>query len=127
MLEGERIDPGSFLARQLYSAPTRTKGIITSIARFLGIEANPDDRVRGPEWLDKVAFELMGFGQVKAGRVCCIYRRGRLMPLPNIERTSLQHRHNLLYLPGDEELACPTTPVPPLLLPDLVSLPSHPI
>ena len=40
MLEGERIDPGSFLAHQLYSAATSTKGrivtggIITSIARF---------------------------------------------------------------------------------------------
>jgi len=43
MLQGEHLDPGSFLTRQLYSAATSTKGriivgrIITSIARFLGI------------------------------------------------------------------------------------------
>ena len=36
-------------------------GIITSIARFLGVEPNPDDRVSGSEWLDKTIFELMSF------------------------------------------------------------------
>jgi len=79
MLEGKRIDLGSFLARQLYSAAISTKGriviggIVTSIARFLGIEPNPYDRVRESERLDKAAFELMGFCQVEAGRLCWIY------------------------------------------------------
>jgi len=79
MLEGDRIDLGSFLARQLYSVTTSTKGwiiiggMITSIARSLGIESNPDDRVRGSERLDKAAFELMDFCQVEAGRLCWIY------------------------------------------------------
>ena len=111
MVHGERLDPGSFLARQLYSAATSTKGriviggIIISIARFLGIEPNPDDRVSGFERLDKVAFALMGFCRVEAGRLCWIYPGGQLMPLPNVERTTLRHYHNLSYLPRDEELA----------------------
>ena len=67
MLQGERLDPASFLARQLYSAATNTKGriviggIIISIARILGIEPKCDDGVSGFERLDKSAFELMGF------------------------------------------------------------------
>jgi len=88
MLHGERLDPGSFLARQLYSATTSTKDrivvgeIITSIARFLGIEPNPDDRVSGSKRVDKAAFELMDFCKVEVGRLCWIYPGGRLMPLP---------------------------------------------
>jgi hypothetical protein len=119
MLQDERLDPGSFLARQLYSAATSTKGrivvggIVTSIARFLGIEPNPDDRVSGSERLDKAAFELMGFCRVEAGRLCWIYPGGRLMPLPNIERTTLHHNQNLSYMPNDDELAQPAPPVPP--------------
>jgi len=97
-------------------------GVITSIARFLGIEPNPDDRVRGFERLDKAAFELMGFCQVKAGRLCWIYLGGQLMPLPNVERTTLRNHHNLSYLSGDEELARPAPPVPLPFLPDLVFL-----
>jgi len=67
MLQSECLDLGSFLARQFYSTATSTKGriviagIITSIASFLGIEPNPNDRVSGSEQLDKAAFELMGF------------------------------------------------------------------
>ena len=67
MLEDERINPGSFLAHQLYSAATNTKSrivigsIITSIARFLRIEPNLDDRVRGSKRLDKATFKLMVF------------------------------------------------------------------
>jgi len=70
------------LARQLHSAVTSAKGriviggIITSIARFLGIEPNSNDRVRGSERFDKVVFELMGFCQVEAGRFCWIYPGG---------------------------------------------------
>jgi len=76
MFHGERLDPGSFLAHQLYSAATGTKGrivvggIITSIARFLGIEPNPDDRVSGSKRLNKAAFELMGICKVEVGRLC---------------------------------------------------------
>ena len=76
MLHSEHLDPGSFLARQVYSAATSTKGRIviggniTSIARFLRIEPNPDDRVSGSERLDKAAFELMGFCRIEAGRLC---------------------------------------------------------
>jgi len=56
--------------------PTSTKGriviggIITPIARFLGVEPNPDDQVSGFEQLDKVVFELMSFFKVEAGRLC---------------------------------------------------------
>jgi len=45
----------AFLAKQLYSAAIGTKGrivigwIVTTIARFLGIESNPEDRVSGSE------------------------------------------------------------------------------
>jgi len=59
MLKGERIDPGSFLAHQLSSATTNTKGrivilgIITSIARFSGIEPNLNEFV-GPSGLTKL-------------------------------------------------------------------------
>jgi len=118
MLHGERLDLRSFLAIQLYSAATNTKGkiviggIITSIGRFLGFEPNPNDRVSGSERLDKAACELMGFCHVEAGRLCWIYPGGRLMPLPNIERTTLRHYHNLFYLPSDEEVARPAPPVP---------------
>ena len=37
---------------------------------------------------------------------------GWLMPLPNIERTTFRHYHNLSYFPGDEELARPAPPIP---------------
>jgi len=132
MFHGERLDPGSFLACQLYSVATSTKGriviggIITSIARFLGIEHNSDDRVSGSERLDKAAFELMGFCKVEAGRLCWIYPRGRLMPLPNIERTTLRHYHNLSYLPGDDEVLAPPAYLSLFPLPlDLVPLPNR--
>ena len=50
------------------------------------------------------------------------------MPLPNIERTTLRHYHNLSYLPSDEELARPTPPVPPPSFagPSSSSQPSYP-
>ena len=60
-----------------------------------------------------IEFELMGFCRVEAGRLCWIYPGGRLMPLPNIERTNLRHHNNLSYLPNDEELVPPAPPVPP--------------
>jgi len=117
MLEGDCIDPGSFLARQLYSVATSTNGriviggIITSIAWLLGIKPNPDDRVRVSERHDKAAFELMVFCQVEAGRFCWIYLAGWLMPLFPI--LNEQHWHNFLYLHSDEKLAHPAPLVPP--------------
>jgi len=51
MLDGDQLDPSSFLTRQLHSAVVSTKGriviggIVTTIARLLGIEPNPEDRV----------------------------------------------------------------------------------
>ena len=55
----------------------------------------------------------MGFCQADAGRLCWIYPGGRLMPLPNVERTTLQHQPNFLYLSSDEEFAHPAPPIPP--------------
>jgi len=102
----------------LYSATSSSKGrifiggIIAFIARFSGIQPKPHDRVRGSEWLDKATFELLGLYQVAAGRLYWMYLGGRLMPLSNIERITLQKRNNFLYLSGDEELLCPTPPIP---------------
>ena len=53
MLEGTRIDLGSFFANQLLSAATSSAkiivigGLITPIARSIGIKPNHDDRVSG--------------------------------------------------------------------------------
>ena len=55
MLEGDRIDPGSFLVNQLYSVGTSYAhrivigGLITPIAKLVGVEPNTDDRVAGLE------------------------------------------------------------------------------
>ena len=52
MLNGDQLDPGSFLARQLHNVTISTKsrifigGIITTIARFLGVESNPEDLIK---------------------------------------------------------------------------------
>ena len=73
MLDDVQLNLGSFLARQLYSVAVSTKGrivigdIVTTIARLLGIEPNPEDRVSGFEGLDQAAFEIMNFCKVKAG------------------------------------------------------------
>ena len=69
--------------------------IITAIARFLGVEPNPKDRVSGSEQFDQVAFEIMNFCKVEPDRLCWIYPRDRLLPRPNIECTTLLHRGNL--------------------------------
>ena len=59
LLDGDQHDPGSFFARQLHSSAVSTKvrigigGIITTIARFLGVETNPEDRVSRSERLDQ--------------------------------------------------------------------------
>ena len=63
MMNGDRIELGSFLARQLYSATTSTTRrtiigcLTTTTARSLGVEPNPKDQVSGSERLDKAAFE----------------------------------------------------------------------
>ena len=78
MLDGVQRDLGSFFARQLHSVAVSTKdrraigGIVTNIARFLGVESNPKDRVFGSERLDRAAFEIMNFCKVKDGRLCWI-------------------------------------------------------
>ena len=134
MLQGKRLDPRSFLSCQLSNAVTSTKrriviaGIIASIVKFLGIESNPNDRVSGFERLYKVAFELMGFCRIEAGRLCWIYPGDQLMPLPNIERPTLRYYQNLSYLPSDEELAHPQPPIPPpsFVGPSSSSQPSYP-
>jgi len=51
ILDGDQLDPGSFLARQVHSVPVSTIGrivvgeITTTIPRFLGVEPNPENRV----------------------------------------------------------------------------------
>ena len=60
-------------------------GIITTIARYLGVQPNPKDRVSRSEWLDQAMFELMSFYKVEAIHLCWIYPQDRLLPLPNIK------------------------------------------
>jgi len=101
------------LSRQLYSAAISTNGriviggILTTIARFLGIEPNPEDRVLEPKWLDQATFEIMNFCKVVAGCLCWIYPRDRLLPLANVDRTILLHRANLYWEPSDAEVVQP--------------------
>jgi len=60
MLDGVQLDLGPFLARQLYSAAVITNGriviggIVTTIARFLGVDPNLEDRVSGSKLLLKL-------------------------------------------------------------------------
>ena len=61
MLDTVQTDPEAFLARQLYSVAVSTKckivigAVITTIARILGAEPNPHDRIFGSEQLDQAA------------------------------------------------------------------------
>ena len=48
-------------------------GIVTTIARFLGVEPNPEDRVSKSAQLAQAASEIMNFCQVEAGRLCWTY------------------------------------------------------
>jgi len=60
MLDGIQLDP-EFWNRQLYSTTISTKGrivfvgIMTNIARFLGVESNHEDRISVSERLDQAA------------------------------------------------------------------------
>ena len=75
----------------MYSAAVSTKGrivigaIVTTIAKFLGMELNPEDRVSRSERLDPAGFEIMNFCKVEAGHSCWIYLEDRLLLLPNVE------------------------------------------
>ena len=81
------------------------RGLITPTVRSVSIAPNPDDGVSSSEWLNLAAFEQMKFSKASNGRVCWIYLRNHLMPLPNIDRTALLSWANLYFLLGDEELA----------------------
>ena len=123
MLQGTPISPGSFFANQLLSAADNSTkmivigGLITPIARSIGIEPNPDYNVSGSEKMALRAFDQMKFCVMEEGRICCICTRKRLLPLPNVNRTTLLKLDNLSFIPDDEELVYPTTP--PLLQPHL--------
>jgi len=97
MLDGDQLDPGLFLARQLHSATVSTKGriviggIATTIVRFLEVEPKPEDRVSRSERLDQGALEIMNFCKVETGCLRWIYPGDRLLPLPNVDRTTLLH------------------------------------
>ena len=69
------------------------------MARFLGIETNPEDRVCRFEQLDQAVFQIMNFCKVEAGRLCWIYLADRLLLLANVNRTTLLH-----WVPGDDEV-----------------------
>jgi len=76
MLEGDRIDPGSFLVNQLYMAATSSAhrivigGLIIAIATLVSVEPNPDDRVASSERLNLASFKWMKIYKVDGG---CIY------------------------------------------------------
>jgi len=100
----------------LYSAAISTEGrvviggIITTIASFLGVEPNLENQVSGFKRLNQVPFELMNFCKIEARRLYWIYHRDRLLPLSNIDRTTLLHRGNLQWVPDDAEVVQPTPP-----------------
>ena len=114
ILDGDQLVPGSFLARQLHSAAVSTKGrividgIVTTIARFLGVDPNAEDRVSESEWLDQAAFEIMNFSKAEAGRLCWIYPEDRLVPVFNVDQTTLLHWANLCWVPSDDKVVQPT-------------------
>jgi len=120
MLDGDQFELDSFVARQLHSAAISTKGqiviggMITTIARFLGVEPNHVDRVSGYERLNQATFEIMNFCKVETDSLYWIYPEDRLLPLPNVDRTTLLHRGNLYWVPGDEEVVrpAPLQPIP---------------
>jgi len=82
---------------------------VTTIAIFLGVEPNPEDRVSRFEWLDQATFETMNFCKVQAGQLCWIYPGDQLLPHPNVDRTTLLYRASLYWVPGDDKIV-QTTP-----------------
>jgi len=122
MLDGVQLDPGLFLARQLYSAAVSTKGrividgIVTTTAKFLGVEPNPEDRVSGFERLDQAVFEIINVYRVEAWCLCWIYPGDRLWLLPYVDGTTLLHRANIYGVPTDAEVVQPIPHPDPLIL-----------
>jgi len=104
MLDGVQLDLSSFLARKLYSDAISTKGriviggIVTTIAGYLGIDPNPEDRVFGFERLDR------DFCKVNARCLCWIYPGDLLFPLSSVDQTTLLHWANLYWVSGDNEV-----------------------
>ena len=82
-------------------------GLITSIDRLVSIEPNPDDKVSGSERLALAAFERMKFCKMKGSRMCWIYPKNKIMPLPNIDLATLMNPDNLSFIPNYEELVHP--------------------
>jgi len=76
------MDAGAFLAHQLYSAASSTKGrivvgrFVATIACFFNIIPHDDDWVPGSKRFDKPSFELLSFCKLEASRLCRIYLEG---------------------------------------------------
>jgi len=79
----------------------------------LGVKPNAEDRISRSERLDQATFELMNFRKVEAGRLCRIYPRDQLRPLPNVEQTALLQRTNLHWVPGNAAVVGLASPPPP--------------
>ena len=88
-------------------------GLINPIARLVGLEPNPNDRVACSERLNLATFEQIKFYKVDGGRIYWIYPGNWLMPFPSVDHTSPLNRANLYFLSSNEELAQPTPPPPP--------------
>jgi len=113
MLDSVQLDPSSFLARQLHSATISTKsrmvisGIVITIARFW-VSSPTEYRVSKSQRLDQAAFEIMNSCKVNAERLCWIYPEDRLVPIFNVDRTTLLHWANLYWVPSDDKVVQPT-------------------
>ena len=80
-------------------------GLIAPFARLVSVEMITNDRVAGLERLNLAGFEQRKLFRVDVGCICWIYPGNRLMPLLNVDCTSLLNQANLYFLPGDEDLA----------------------
>ena len=54
----------------------------------------------------------MNFSKVETGCLCWICPGDRLLPLPDVDRTTLRHRASLQWVPGDVEVVQPAVPPP---------------
>jgi len=76
MLQRTRTDPGSFFGNQMLRAATGSAkrivvgGLITPIARSVGIKPNHDDKMLSSERLALTTFEQMKFCAIEGGRIC---------------------------------------------------------
>jgi len=123
MLNGNRLDMVTFFSSQLYSATISTLGriiiggLITPSARLVTVDSTLEERVIGYERLKMDAFEQMKVCKVGVGQVRWIYSENHLIPLPNVECTTLQNQAILWFLPGDDEVVHPASPLPPTYSP----------